>query len=367
MKVLQVAHYYGSPGGIERVVSQFCSCLKQDHEVEVLVCNRSSKTEESIEDGVRVTRVGRVAHVNRMSICPTFPSWLKKKNPDILHLHLINPMAELSYLLSGVKCKTLATYHMDITRQKWMKPLHNPILNRVLDRLDSITVSSERFAESSPVLSQHMNKIKVIPFGISEERFKETPFNRSLTEELHKQYPGKVVLFVGRLTHYKGLHILIEAMKKVDGTCILIGSGYLEEDIRARIRKEGLGDRVHLIGKASDEELVSYYDRADVFVLPSINRTESFGITQLEAMSRGTPVVCTEVGTGTTSINKDNETGLVVPPADSDALAQAIGRILSDEPLAHKLSKGAIERCNTYFSEATMWQNLRKVYSEMLD
>lgn len=348
------------------MVSQFCACLKDDHEVEVLVSNRKAKTEETIEDGVRVTRVGRVAHINRMSICPSFPSWLKKKNPDVLHLHLINPLAEVSYLLSGVECKTIATYHMDITRQKWMKPFHSPILNRVLERLDCITVSSERFARNSPVLSKYMEKIRVLPFGISEERFKETPFNRSLTEEFHKQYPGKVVLFVGRLTHYKGLGILIEAMKQIDATCLLIGSGYLENAISRQIRKVGLQDRVHLIGKASDEELVAYYDRADVFVLPSINRTESFGITQLEAMSRGTPVVCTEVGTGTTFINQNGETGLVVPPGDVGALAGAVNRILSDEALAHKLSKGAIERCTTYFSEAAMWRNLREVYNELL-
>ncbi|MCA9416329.1 MAG: glycosyltransferase [Candidatus Omnitrophica bacterium] len=366
MKVLQVAHYYGSPGGIERVVSQFCACLKQEYEVEVLVANEGAKTEETIEDGVRVTRVGRVAHINRMSICPTFPSWLKKKNPDLVHLHLINPLAELSYLVSNLRCKAIATYHMDITRQLWMKPIHQPMLDRVLNKLDRITVSSQRFAENSPVLSRYMDKIHILPFGISEERFKATPFNRSLTEEFKKQYAGKLVLFVGRLTHYKGLSVLVEAMKKVDATCVIIGTGYLRETIKEQIKEEGLEDRVHLIGHASDEELAAYYDRADVFVLPSINRTESFGITQLEAMSRGTPVVCTEVGTGTTTINRHEETGLVVPPQDPEMLSQAINRILSDEALAHKLSKGAVERYKTYYSEAVMWQNLRSLYSELL-
>ncbi len=365
MKILQVAHYYGSPGGIERVVSQFCSCLKRDHEVEVLVCNRHSKTEESVEDGVRVTRVGRIAHINRMSICPTLPSWLKRKNPDLVHLHLINPMAELSFLLARLPCRAIATYHMDITRQKWLKPLHTPILNRVIDRLDWITVSSQRFAQTSPVLSQYMDKVRVLPFGISEERFKATPFNQSLTEEFRKQYQGKVVLFVGRLTLYKGIPVLIEAMEKIDATCLIIGTGYLEDRIRVEIARRGLDNRVHLIGDASDEELVSYYDRADVFVLPSINRTESFGITQLEAMSRGTPVVCTEVGTGTTEINRNGETGLVVPPGDAEALAGAINRILSDDALANRLSQGAIERYRTHFSEETMCRNLRELYSEM--
>lgn len=366
MKVLQVAHYYGSPGGIERVVSQFCACLKGEHEVEVLASNRKFSTEETFEDEVKVTRVGRVAHLNRMSICPTFPHWLRKKNPDVVHLHMVNPMAELSFLCSGIRGRALATYHMDITRQKFLKRLHNPFLHRVLDRLDLITVSSARFAETSPVLSKHMEKVRVVPFGISERRFQETPYNRELTEKLKERYPGKVVLFVGRLIHYKGILVLVEAMNKIDGTCLLIGSGYLENTIRASIRSHGLANRVHLIGNATDEELVAYYDRADVFVLPSINRTESFGITQLEAMSRGTPVVCTEVGTGTTFINQNGETGLVVPPGDSAALAEAVNRILSEKALADRLSKGAVARYKTHFSEATMWEKLRAVYAELL-
>jgi rhamnosyl/mannosyltransferase len=254
---------------------------------------------------------------------------------------------------------------MDITRQKWMKPMHTPLINQVIERLDWVTVSSQRFAETSPVLSRYMEKVRVVPFGISEERFKETPFNRSLAEEFRKQYPGKVVLFVGRLTHYKGIPILIEAMKKVDATCLILGSGYLEDKIRSKIRASGLEGRVHLIGNVRDEELVAYYDRADVFVLPSLNRTESFGITQLEAMSRGTPVVCTEVGTGTTEINRNGETGLVVPPGDSEALAGAINRILSEEALANRLSQGALDRYRTHFSEETMCRKLRELYSEM--
>jgi glycosyltransferase involved in cell wall biosynthesis len=350
LRVLQVAHYYGSPGGIERVVHQFCQALKDVYDVEVLVCNTGPRTTQTTEDGIPVTRVGRVAHLNRMSLCPTFPMWLRMKKPDLVHLHMINPLAEFSFLLSNLRCKTIATYHMDVSRQRFLSALYSPVQQKFLDRVSLITEK----------------KVRILPFGLSSRALPESEEATRLKETLFRTIPGRVVLFVGRLTHYKGLEILLEAMRDVDATCLVVGGGYLRNQLQRRIDDLSLHEKVRLVGEIPDSELVAYHDRADAFVLPSVNRTESYGLAQLEAMSRSTPVICTEVGTGTSFVNQDGETGLVVPPGDVDSLSRAIRRVLEDDALRDRLAQGALNRCRTLFSERTMAESLRQLYEEVL-
>ncbi|MCA9450727.1 MAG: glycosyltransferase, partial [Candidatus Omnitrophica bacterium] len=321
---------------------------------------------ETLERGIPVTRVGRIAHVQRMSVCPTFYQWMKEKKPDLVHVHMINPMAETAFLMSGLDCKVVATYHMDLSRHRFLYSLYRPLQRRFLKRTEWVTASSENFAQSSPILSRYLDKVRILPFGLAEDRFLENDRTTSLRNHLIDSIQGKLVLFVGRLIHYKGLEFLIQAMTRVEANCLLIGEGYLAPRLQKLIEKHGLADRVRLLGSVSDEELLAYYDRADVFVLPSVNRTESYGLTQLEAMARGTPVICTEIGTGTSFINRHNETGLVVPPKDSEALANAINLILSDTALASRLSQAARARREELFSQEKMFDSLRALYAETL-
>lgn len=365
LRVIQVAHYYGPLGGIERVVHQFCQGLADTHEVEAVVCNTNWRTTQSIEGGIPVTRVGRVAHFQRMSVCPSFARWLRRKNPDLVHVHMTNPMAELSFLLSGLKCKVIATYHMDVTRQRYLNTLYTPFQKIFLRRCLLVTASSENFARSSPVLSQWLDKVRVLPFGLARDALLETEHSRLLTDRLFHEIKGPVILFVGRLIHYKGLDVLVRAMGDIPATCLIAGEGYLEPVLREQIISLGLADRVRLVGRIPDQELVAYYDRADIFVLPSVNRTEAYGLTQIEAMSRGTPVVCCEVGTGTSFVNQDGVSGLVVPPNNHAALAEALNRILNDAPLRAKLSMGAKERVQNLFTEERMVAELKKLYAEV--
>jgi rhamnosyl/mannosyltransferase len=366
LKIVQVAHYYGPLGGIERVVQQFAHGLRDLYEVEAVVANTLPETTHTIEDGIPVTRVARLGHFRRMSVCPAFPKWLREAKPDLVHVHMTNPLAEMSFLLSGLRCKVLATYHMDVTRQWLLHTLYSPFQRLFLRRVCFITASSENFARTSPVLSHWTSKVRILPFGLAEDHFRETSRSQSLLNRLCEEIKGRVVLFVGRLIHYKGIEVLVEAMKSVEATCLVIGQGYLEGEIRRLIGSAGLAARVKLLGRIPDEDLVAYYDRADVFVLPSINRTEAYGLTQIEAMSRGTPVVCTEVGTGTSFINQHGETGLVVPPKDPTALGLAINRILRDDELRARLSEGAARRAASHFTEKRMVENLRALYAEAL-
>ena len=126
----------------------------------------------------------------------------------------------------------------------------------------------------------------------------------------------------------------------------------------------GLDKKVVFVGRICDKELPLYYRAADLFVLPASERSEAFGLVQVEAMSAGIPVVSTEVGTGTSFVNLDGESGVIVPAKNPDALAQAINALLSNEPLRRRLAGGALAR-SALFSVERMLNDIDGVYAEL--
>ena len=126
-----------------------------------------------------------------------------------------------------------------------------------------------------------------------------------------------------------------------------------------------LKDKVAFAGRVSDEELPTYYQAADIFVLPASQRSEAFGLVQVEAMSSGTPIVSTELGTGTSYVNKNDESGLVVPPRDPAALEGAINKLLRDKALRRRLARGA-QRRSFLFALERMLEDIEGLYQELL-
>ncbi len=124
-------------------------------------------------------------------------------------------------------------------------------------------------------------------------------------------------------------------------------------------------DRIVFCGEVADDALPAYYHAADVFVLPSSERSEAYGMVQVEAMAAGRPVVCTELGTGTSYVNQNGVTGLVVPPRDPAALAAAINRLLADEPLRRRMGEAGRARACAEFGEETMVERVIEVYQSL--
>jgi glycosyltransferase involved in cell wall biosynthesis len=185
-------------------------------------------------------------------------------------------------------------------------------------------------------------------------------------QDLRQRHAPPLVLFVGLLRYYKGLSFLIEAMPQIPGRLLVVGEGPQGQEWRELTRKLGLEDKVTFLGRVSDEDLVALYHACDVFVLPAIHRSESWGAVQVEAMACGKPVVCTELGTGTSFVNVHGQTGLVVPPRDSAALVQAVGTLLQDEPLRQQMGQRARERAENEFAFTTMVQRLVDLYKGVL-
>jgi rhamnosyl/mannosyltransferase len=164
--------------------------------------------------------------------------------------------------------------------------------------------------------------------------------------------------------YYKGVEFLVDAMAHSTGTLILAGDGPLEGALRARVSAQDMDGRVMFAGRVSDEDLPAYYHAADVFVLPSIAKTEAFGVVQVEAMAAGVPVVSTSLNTGVPWVNQHNVSGLVVEPGSADALAQALNYLATGPDLRARLGRGAAARAGQLFSVEQMIATFKHVVEQ---
>lgn len=359
-------NYHPVKGGIENHIRLLCAELakRDDFRVTVLVANTGRPTVRENRDGVEVIKAGLDLTLARTPV--SWRLWYEtaQLRPDITHLHFPYPFGELAYLFLGRSPKMVVTYHSDIVSQKRLLPLYRPFLRRVLRRADRIIATSPNYLRSSAYLSQVSHKCSVVPFGIDIVRFQDV--DPVAVSSVRDRYGAPLLLFVGQFRYYKGLEYLIEALKQIPAKLLLVGRGPLDGSLRALVGRKGLSNKVFFLGEVSDEELPVIYHACDAFVLPSSHRSEAFGIVQLEAMACGKPVVCTEVGTGTTWVNQHGRTGLVVPPADPGALADAINTLLEDEALRALLGHAARERVEHEFTVEKMVDGVVEVYRQVM-
>ncbi len=366
MRILHIyKDYHPVLGGIENNLRQLARAqAARGHEVTVLVTNpQGARTTVHVEEGVRVIRAARLATVASTPLSPALIGQIGRQRPDITHLHFPYPVGEIGQLLCGRGRPTVITYHSDVVRQAGILRLYAPVLRRVLARADRILVSSPAYRESSPYLRPLAARCTVVPIGIECERF-ATPRPDEVAR-WRARYPGPLLLFVGRLRYYKGLNYLLAAMVEVPATLLIAGDGPEAPALRAQAQALGVAGRVHFLGDVAEADLPGLYQAADVFVLPSSRRSEAYGIALLEAMAAGVAVISTELGTGTSWLNRHGQTGLVVPPCDPVALAAALRELLSDEERRRHLAKAAQTRAAAFDLKHQVAQVLA-VYEEVL-
>lgn len=359
-------------GGIENHIKGLAEAQAQrSHQVTVLVTSRDHHTRESVENGVRIIRAARLAQVASTPLSLSLPRLLRRQRPDVAHLHFPYPVGEVSQWLLGRARRTVLSYHSDVVRQAFILRLYAPLLRRVLRRVDRIIAATPQYRDSSPFLQPYRDKCVLIPYGIDLHRFREA--DTALVAAIRQRYdctasgePGPLLLFVGRLRYYKGLSYLIQAMVYVPATLLVVGTGPMEREWRQLAAATGVAERVHFLGDVDDAVLPAYYHAADLFVLPASQRSEAFGIVLVEAMASGTPLISTELGTGTSYVNRHGETELVVPPRDAEALAAAINELLGDDERRQAMGRAARARAEAEFSLSVMVEQVLRVYKDML-
>jgi rhamnosyl/mannosyltransferase len=291
--------------------------------------------------------------------------WQEAQNADIVHHHLPNPLGVVSHLLTPSRSgPTVATYHSDIVRQQTVLQAYEPLLKRFLRDVDHIILTSPRLLNHSDYLAPHAHKCTVIPLSIDVGEYE-----RERTEDMNLPTDSDqpLLLFVGRLNYYKGLKYLIDAMQSVDASLMIVGDGERQDALETQAKELGVDDRVMFTGYVSQDRLHNYYEAADVFILPSVEPSEAFGVVQLEAMAYETPVVNTSLPTGVPWVSQDGKTGLTVEPRDSDALAVSINDLLSDHKTRKTYGRRARERVETHFSRERMLSQVESVYASILD
>jgi len=339
LSVLHVGKFYPpAPGGMERVVQLLCEGEQATVDSHVLVANTGRGTVRETWHGVRVTRVSSVAAIGSVGVCPTFPLEMRRAQRDVTVLHEPNPLALVADWMSAGHGPIVVWFHSEVLRPRWKyRLLYRPFLRRVLRRASRIVVSSPRLAEHAIELQDFRDKCVVIPFGIDAGRLERTPAIDAHVDAIARRHPGPRILFVGRLVPYKGVDVLIEAMREVGATALIVGDGPLRGALEATAARLGMASRVRFLGHLEDEQVVAHMHACDLFVLPSVSRAETFGVVQLEAMACGKPVVSTNLPTGVPWVNRDGETGLVVEPGDAAALARGLNTLLADRDLRRRL------------------------------
>lgn len=356
MRILHLSKFYPPDrGGLEHIVHALAEgAAAAGHDVRV-VCARGSRwrgaavREPSVSrrQGVTVVRVPSPVIVWSQPIAPTY--FAEARWPaDVVYVHRPHPLADLAARFvpsSGL----VVFHHADVQRQRAMRWVYRPLARAVARRARATVVGAAANLHHAEDLGEAGRaKARVIPFGVDVKRFRpgrpEAPPPRLPSGE------GPLAVFVGRLVSYKGLDVLLHAVAGTHLRLAVVGDGPLGADLRALAGRLGIDGQVVFAGAVSDDELLSYYQAADYTVLPSTTTAEMFGISLLEAMACGKPVISTALASGVRDVNVDADTGIVVPPRDVDALRQAMQRLSGDADLRGVLGAAGRARVEGKFT-----------------
>lgn len=374
MRILQVPiRFYPHVGGVENYVYAISRELTEmGHEIKVVCANELKRNPNETIDGISVRQlpyIGKIAYTN---ITPGLPCALYNdaSNCDLIHTHLPSPWsADWSALVAKARGKPLIlTYHNDITADgsaKFIAWIYNATaIKFLLNSVDRIIITQKNYINTSPYIKNYSNKIQIIPCGVNAKKFHPTGIERtphllfflSVLDENHR---------------YKGLDYLIRALAKVKKNfprikLIVGGNGNLIEEYKALARSLGIAEIIEFHGFIPDERIVEYYNKCNAFVLPSISSVqEGFGMVLLEAMACATPIISTDI-VGVAEDVRRSGAGIIVPPRDEHAMAEALKIILSDNNLALNMGKNGRELVEEKYTWKCVAETICNVYEELI-
>lgn len=368
MRVLHFfkTYYPDTTGGIEQVMfqlSQGCRSLGVDGQVLTLSPNPvPERIQVADHEVVRVKENFNLASTGfSLTVFKRFKDMAAEA--DLVHFHFPWPMMDLVHFATRHGRPTVLSYHSDIIKQRTLLKFYAPLMNRMLGSMDRILVASPNYQRSSETLKPFADKTVVVPYGLDEAAYPQV--SAQCQARWQAQLPEKFFLFVGVLRYYKGLHTLLDALEGADCPVLLLGGGPQEQELRAQAERLGLRN-LRFLGRLDDEDKACLLQRCHALVFPSHLRSEAFGISLLEAAMYGKPMISCEIGTGTTFVNIDGETGLAVPPENPPALREAMRRLWDEPGLAARFGAQARARFEKVFTAERMCAATVQVYKELL-
>ncbi|MFW0888933.1 UNVERIFIED_CONTAM: glycosyltransferase family 4 protein [Pseudomonas sp. JL1] len=369
---MRVLHFYrtylpDSMGGIEQVIFQLCDSTDRlgiDNTV-LTLSNDPAPGPISIQQ--------HKVHQARMDFqlaSTGFSYSVFKKfrelaaEADVINYHFPWPFMDLVHFCSSVKKPYVVTYHSDIIRQRHLLKLYRPLMRRFLNGADRIVAASPNYVHTSDVLKEYRDKTQVITYGLNKASYPQPDAER--IAQWKAKLGERFFLFVGVMRYYKGLHILLDALKGVDYPVVIVGAGPLEKELHAQAQALGLRN-LHFLGRLGDEDKVALLELSYAIVFPSHLRSEAFGISLLEGAMYGKPMISSEIGTGTSYINIHNETGLVVPPSNPEAFREAMRTLWDNPAQAREMGIRAEERYRQLFTSEEMGRKWLQLYEALLE
>lgn len=370
--VLQVSKFYPPVmGGIESVAWELSEGANAAGvRMDVLCANHRGRTVyERAASGYVVMRAASYGTVLSTSVAPALAPLLRRmaRRHDIVHVHMPDPAAAFALWLARPRCKLVLHWHSDVIRQRTALKLYAPLQRWLLARADAIIATSQPYAQASQALAPWLDKVHVIPIGISDNVGQACSAQAAAIRQQVRH--RKIVFALGRMTYYKGFEVLIDAAERLpDDVAVLIGGdGELLDHYKRQVARRGLAGKVHLLGHVPDEQLPSHFEACDLFCMPSTVRAEAYGVAMLEAMVMGKPIVASDIpGSAVPWVNVHGDTGLNVPVRDAGALAQALVGLFDDPARRARMGQAARQRYLQQFTAARMTSRTVDLYRQLL-
>lgn len=357
------------------------SCFSQAKELalkghEVVVFTPLYRDEPQTNYPFKVIKLKPIIKYGNAAFLPQIYQYLK--DFDVIHLHY--PFFGVAEFIKFFKKPVVLQYHMDVVGKGLFKSFFNFhtrfILPKIIRRGDLILCSSYDYIKHSNIVNlykENPKKFVEIPFGVDLNIF--TPQNKDffLLEKYNLSADEKIILFVGGLdkAHYfKGVENLIKSFSKISSkllktSLIIIGEGDLKPYYIKLAKDLGIANKIIFAGKVSNQDLPKYYNLSDIFILPSIDKSEAFGIVLLEAMACAKPSITSDLP-GVRMVVDDKKTGLLVKLNNTDDLIEKLLYLLENNEECQKFGLAARKKVEEKYSWGKITSQLENIYFTLI-
>ncbi len=375
LKILHFGKFYSPQrGGIETALKYLAEAGSElGHRIQCVVSQHNKfYGEREIINNVTIQRLSTFGKVCSTPLSPNF--LLKSfELPDLLHIHLPNPFAEMNVLMHIKAYKNIHPHlklvpflhALPLKQGKMGEIWFSKLTSRLLDEADQILISHPYQLNAFPRLNEWGKKILVIPFAT--ECYSDNMYAKSFEQRKN----SKTVSAVGRLVQYKGFDVLIKAWSKLIGSndyfklykLKIVGDGPEYKSLQNLIKKYKLDAFISLLGDLDEDKKNKTLDESVLFIAPSINKSETFGISILEAMGKGLPIITTQIPTGVSALARNGKCGAVIQPCAIDELTRAIEMLLTYPEKRRQAGKENLEFAKQNHSR----ENLIRAYRQTID
>ena len=375
MRIVQVSpFFYPHAGGVESHVRALAGeFAKEGHDVTVVTSRFDRRLpEEERMDGYRVLRTRTTGVWYNTPFDRGTSALLRTLPADVVHVHYPPPFTAYFAVrgLRGRSVPVCLTYHCDlylpgIAGRLLTGAYHRLFLPPTFRRVDRFIVHTQSYGRTSRALRNR--PLEIIPSSVDLERFSPDRTGAEVRAMLHLE-DRRVIAFTGRLVPHKGIEALLRALPSLpnDVALLVVGRGPTLPNLTSLARRLGVEERVRFCPNVSDADLPKFLRAADLFVFPSQNRLEGFGLAVAEAMAAGLPVVIADMP-GVREVIDPGTEGLLVEPLIASDIAAKVGELLGDPERLRRMGLAARRRAEERYRVPVVAAQLLSVYRSLLE